>query len=250
MAAGASTSSTSRSPAAPRWWRWPRPITSSAWCSRWPRSRRARAAGARVHVDAVQLAGRGPLSAVIDHADSVALSSHKLGGPAGTGALVVSDELPMVAPWGGGPQERGRRPGTENVIGIAGFGAAAAAVDVAAWAQVAALGDALEAALVALGARVHGAGAPRVGGTVHVGFAGVPGELLVIALDLAGFATSTGAACSSGTTAPSPMLRLMGQDEATAREALRLSLGRATTAADTAALIAALPPILARIRAG
>jgi cysteine desulfurase len=206
----------------------------------------ARAAGARVHVDAVQAAGKLDLAALAE-VDSIAVSAHKLGGPMGIGALAIARDAGLLL-VDGGHQERGRRPGTENVVGIAGFGAAAEAADPAAWPAVAALGATLEAGLLALGARIHGAGAPRVGGTVNAAFAGARGESVTIALDLAGIAVSTGAACTSGSIQPSAVLLAVGESADRAREAIRFSLGRATTADDLAAVLAALPPILARAR--
>lgn len=226
----------------------------------------ARAAGALVHVDAVQLAGK---RAIAIDADSIAISAHKIGGPQGVGALALAlDEgLPVVE---SGHQERERRGGTENTIGIAGFGAAAAAVDVGAWPRVAALGARLEAGLVALGARINGVARSarigrafdavdhavdpavetdeRIGGTINAAFAGVRGESIVIALDLAGISCATGAACTSGSIQPSKVLLALGQSPEQAREAVRFSLGTPTTEADVDAVLAALPPILARAR--
>ena len=207
----------------------------------------ARAAGALVHVDAVQAAGKLPLAGL--DADALVVSAHKLAGPQGTGALAIAldDGLPLVE---AGHQERGRRPGTENTLGIVGFGAAAEAADPAAWPAVRALGDRLEAGLRALsGVRIHGAGAPRVGGTVNAGFAGARGESIVIALDLAGIAVSTGAACTSGSIQPSPVLLGLGLSPDQASEAVRFSLGRTTTAADIDAVLARLPAIVERARA-
>ena len=202
----------------------------------------ARAMGALIHVDAVQAAGKLPLA--ID-ADALAVSAHKLGGPQGAGAVALALDADGVD---AGHQERGRRPGTENALGIAGFGAAAAAADPAAWPAVAALGDQLEAGLVALGARIHGATQPRVGGTINAAFAGATGEAVVIALDLAGIAASTGAACTSGSVQPSAVLLALGYPADQAREAIRFSLGRSTTADDIAAVLAVLPGIVARAR--
>jgi cysteine desulfurase len=209
----------------------------------------ARAAGALVHVDAVQAAGKRDLAAI--PADALAISAHKLGGPAGAGALALApdDALPLVD---GGHQERGRRPGTENTIGLAGFGAAAEAAlaTLDAWRDVAAQGDRLERGLLALpGVRVHGAGAPRIGGTVNAGFSGALGESIVVALDLAGVAASTGAACTSGSVQPSPVLLALGLPPHEARSAVRFSLGRSTTAAEIDAVLALLPAIVARARA-
>ena len=206
----------------------------------------ARAQGALVHIDAVQAAGKLALGAL--DADALVVSAHKLGGPQGVGALAIAcDEgLPLVD---AGHQERGRRPGTENLVGIVGFGAAAERVDPASWPAVRALGDRLEAGLRAMaGVRIHGAGAPRIGGTVNAGFEGARGESIVIALDLAGIAASTGAACTSGTVEPSPVLLALGLPPDRAREAVRFSLGRSTTAAEIDAVLERLPPIVARAR--
>jgi cysteine desulfurase len=161
-------------------------------------------------------------------------------------AIALDDGLPLID---AGHQERGRRPGTENVLGIVGFGAAAEHADPASWPAVAALGDRLEAGLRAIaGVRIHGAGAPRIGGTVNAGFEGARGESIVIALDLAGIAASTGAACTSGTVEPSPVLLALGLPPDRAREAVRFSLGRSTTAAEIDAVLERLPAIVARAR--
>lgn len=215
----------------------------------------ARAAGALVHVDAVQAAGKLPLAEL--DADALVISAHKIGGPQGTGALAIrdyegkdegkDDGLPLID---AGHQERGRRPGTENTLGIVGFGAAAFATDPAAWPAVRALGDRLEAGLRRIpGVRIHGEGAPRVGGTVNAGFAGARGESIVIALDLAGIAASTGAACTSGSIQPSPVLLGLGLPPDQAREAVRFSLGHTTSADEIDAVLERLPAIVARARA-
>ena len=207
----------------------------------------ARAAGALIHVDAVQAAGKLSLAEL--DADAIAVSAHKLGGPQGAGALAIAADagLPLIE---AGHQERGRRPGTENTLGIIGFGAAAEAADPAAWPAVRALGERLEAGLRGLsGVRVHGAGAPRIGGTINAGFAGARGESIVIALDLAGIAASTGAACTSGSIQPSPVLLGLGLLPDQALEAVRFSLGRTTTAAEIDAVLARLPAIVDRARA-
>jgi len=209
----------------------------------------ARAAGALVHVDAVQAAGKLALASI--DADALVISAHKLGGPQGVGAVAIAatcdDGLPLID---AGHQERGRRPGTENTLGIVGFGAAAEGADPAAWPAVSALGGRLEAGLGAIGAvRIHGTGAPRIGGTVNAGFAGARGESIVIALDLAGIAASTGAACTSGSIQPSPVLLGLGLPPDQALEAVRFSLGRTTTAAEIDAALQRLPAIVARARA-
>ena len=145
-------------------------------------------AGALVHVDAVQAAGKLPL---VMAAQSIAISAHKLGGPQGVGAVALSIDHDENDP-STGHQERGRRGGTENLLGIVGFGAVAATVDPATWKAVADLGDELEAGILQIpGTRIHGADRPRVGGTINAGFEGARGESIVIALDLAGIAAST-----------------------------------------------------------
>lgn len=221
----------------------------------------ARRAGALCFLDAVQAAGKAQLGPLCAAVDAVAISSHKLGGPKGAGCLWLRGDAAEALPlFEGGHQERGRRPGTENPVAIAGFGAAATAAFVASattpspdaadpWQEVRALGERLERGLLALpGVRIHGGGAPRLGGTINAGFAGSRGESLVMALDLAGIAASTGAACSSGSVQPSPVLLALGLSAAQAREAVRFSLGRTTNAEEIDAVLAALPAILERAR--
>ena len=203
------------------------------------------ASGVPVHVDAVQAAGKLPLAEIA--ADSIAISAHKIGGPQGVGALATTadDGLPLVD---AGHQERGRRPGTENTLGIVGFGAAAGALDLAAWPRVAALGDRLEAGLRAMGARIHGDDRERAGGTVNAGFAGARGESIVMGLDLAGIAASTGAACTSGSIQPSAVLLGLGYTPEMAREAVRFSVGRTNEEAEIDVVIRTLPDIVERAR--
>lgn len=207
----------------------------------------ARDHGALLHVDAVQAAGKLDLTAV--EADGMAISAHKIGGPQGVGALAItSDEgLPILD---GGHQERGRRPGTENVLGIIGFGAAAAQCDPAAWEPVRLLGEMFERGLhhVEPRIRIAGAEAARVGGTINASFPGALGESIVVALDLAGIAASTGAACTSGSTQPSPVLLGLGVAPEEALEAVRFSLGRTTTENELIQVLALLPGIIERAR--
>jgi cysteine desulfurase len=166
------------------------------------------------------------------------VSAHKLGGPKGVGALVMrrGTDLPVMLPGGG--QEGGRRAGTENLIGIAGFGAAAAAAarDLAAgvWDRVAGLRDRLEARLCETlpDLVIAGRGAARLPNTSCLVMPGWKGETQVMVMDLAGFAVSAGSACSSGKLRPSRVLAAMGFDEEAARSALRVSIGPATTAAE------------------
>lgn len=201
-------------------------------------ARLAHAGGALVLCDAVQAAGKIPVDLGRLDCDFLTLSGHKLGGPTGVGALVLRDDWAPAPLLRGGGQEQGMRAGTENLPGIAGFGAAAAAAragldDMAA---VAALRDRLQAALTAAcpQAPVHGAAAAlgRLPNTLCLGMPGVPAETQVMALDLAGVAVSAGSACSSGKVAPSHVLTAMGLPETVAREAVRFSLGWASTADD------------------
>ena len=206
-----------------------------------------RAAGALLHVDAVQAAGRIAVDAAELGADSLALSSHKLGGPAGAGALLLgpraaAEIAPLIA---GGGQERGRRGGTPPLPAIAGF--AAAAQEAAGAAHLAPLRDAIEAAAVATGAVLIGAGAPRLPNTTCLALPGVRAETQVITLDLAGIAVSAGAACSSGKVARSHVLDAMGLGPL-AGEAVRVSLPWSADAADVAAFSAAYRTVAARLR--
>ncbi len=187
-----------------------------------------RAHGARLLCDAVQSAGKLPLPA----ADLVAVSAHKLGGPPGVGALIVRCADDLEAVQRGGGQERGLRAGTENLPAIAGFAAALEARADRGWlARAAALRDRLEARLGGA-AELIGAGAPRLGTTTCLRMPGVPASTQLIALDLAGFAVSSGAACSSGKVRTSHVLTAMGLSAAAAAEAIRVSLGWHSTEAE------------------
>ena len=200
-------------------------------------------------VDAVQAAGKMPIERDRWQADLVALSGHKLGGPAGTGALIVKDGVAMAPLIAGGAQERRRRGGTEAVAALAGFAAACDAVHRSMSEEIprlAALQRRLELGLRARGARFHGEGVPRLPNTTNVAFPGVAGETLVIALDLAGIAASTGSACASGAVEPSHVIGAMGFDDDEARGAVRFSTGWNTTEADIDGLLEALPALLAR----
>ncbi|WP_449230655.1 cysteine desulfurase family protein [Azospirillum doebereinerae] len=189
----------------------------------------AHAHGALLHCDAVQAAGRLAFSFGALGADLMTLSAHKLGGPAGVGALVLAEGLEPDALIRGGGQERRKRAGTENLLGIVGFGAAArlALEERSAAADLAALRDRLEReALAAVPqARVMGASAARVANTSCLVLPGVPGETQVMGLDLAGVAVSAGSACSSGKVKPSHVLAAMGEDATAASSAIRVSLG-------------------------
>jgi cysteine desulfurase len=193
------------------------------------------AAGGRTHVDAVQAVGRIPLDINAIGADLMTVSSHKLGGPKGAGALIRGSQVAPVEPMiRGGGQERGARAGTENVAAIAGFGAAAAAAMAglaAEAAHMAALRDRLERGLKAISpeAVVFGQEGARLPNTTLFAVLEMKAETAVIAFDLAGVAVSSGAACSSGKVTPSHVLAAMEVPPSIARGAVRISLGPATT---------------------
>ena len=209
----------------------------------------ARAHGALVHTDAAQAAGRLPVDFLGLGTDLMSVSAHKLGGPQGVGALVVGDRASLVPAIKGGGQERGRRAGTENVAGIAGFGAAAVAAPATDWSFVQSLRDDLEHRAVGLGAEIFADAASRLPNTSCLRLPGIAAETLVIALDLAGIAVSAGSACSSGKVRPSPVLKAMGASEEAAGQAIRASLGWTTTAEEIDLFIAALGTAQSRIGA-
>jgi cysteine desulfurase len=205
-----------------------------------------RGAGGLLHVDAVQAAGRIPCDIGTLGADLLTLSAHKIGGAKGVGALVKASEQihfsdPLIR---GGGQERGARAGTENVPGIAAFGAAAAAAhrqQVGEAAHMQALRDLLEDGLRAISpeAEIFGAGAARLPNTTLFARPGAKAETAIIALDLEGIAVSSGAACSSGKVQPSHVLAAMGVSAPLLRGAIRISLGWTTTKADIERFLAA-----------
>jgi cysteine desulfurase len=196
----------------------------------------AHAHGALFHCDAVQAAGKIPVAVAEIGADLLTLSAHKIGGPAGIGALIVGGGVDLTPLLRGGGQERNRRAGTENLVGIAGFAAAAEAGAVFEYDNVRKLRDGLEAAL-APDAVVIGAGAPRLPNTSAIAMPGVPAETQIIALDLDGVMVSAGAACSSGKVGPSHVLAAMGLPAEIADATIRVSLGWSTTEADIAHFI-------------
>ena len=196
----------------------------------------ARMHGALFHCDAAQAAGKITLDAGAIGADLMTLSAHKLGGPSGVGALAVMGDVELTALLRGGGQEQGRRAGTENSPGIAGFAAAAraAAEQIGTYDRIRELRDTLEACVAAVApeAVVVGAAAPRLPNTTAVAMPGVAAETQVIALDLDGVMVSAGAACSSGKVGPSHVLQAMGVGTDIARSTIRVSLGWATSDAD------------------
>lgn len=215
-------------------------------------SKIAHSAGGLLHTDAVQAAGRIRLDMATLGADMLSLSAHKIGGPKGVGALVLGNGASVEPLIKGGGQERRRRAGTENVAGIVGFGVAAelASADLAKVAAIAALRDELEAAarviapdLVVLSSRV-----PRLPNTTCIAVPGVKAETLVIGLDLAGVAVSSGSACSSGKVEASHVLSAMGVPEEVTHGAIRVSLGFATKRADIENFLKAFDELVKRLR--
>lgn len=214
-------------------------------------ARRVHAAGGVLLVDAAQALGRMPVDAQRLGADALALSSHKVGGPPGAGALVLSPGFPFAPPRRGGGQERGFRPGTENAPAIAGFGAACAAAvrDLEPeTARLAALRASFEVGLLRLAsdAVIFAKDTPRAPNVTLAAIPGQAAETALIALDLAGVAASSGAACSSGKVRASRVLTAMGVAPALARCALRFSFGWASTETDVAAALAGVERLVAR----
>lgn len=220
------------------------------------------AADVPLHIDAVGAFGHVPLSfrglrstTGSRSAGLVALSvsAHKLGGPVGVGALVVAREARIEPQIHGGGQQRGLRAGTQDPAGATAFAVAAelAASELAAEAiRVSALRDRLEAGLVARipEVRISARGSERLPGHLHAVFPGAQGDSLLLLLDAAGIAVSTGSACQAGVPEPSHVVRSMGLGDAAARSALRLTLGRTTTPADVDAALAAIPAAYERAR--
>jgi cysteine desulfurase len=213
----------------------------------------AREAAVPLHVDGVQALGKIPVDVTALGADLYSMSGHKLCAPKGVGALYVRKGTRLAPLAFGGHQERERRPGTENVPGAVALGAAAelaGRILAAESERLAGLRDRFENTVLGRisGARINGARWSRVPNTSNLQFDGVDGEALVIALDLRGFAVSTGAACSSGAIAPSHVLTAIGLDADRARASMRFSLGRANTAAEVDGLAAALEASVAHLR--
>jgi cysteine desulfurase len=187
-----------------------------------------RAAGGLTICDAVQGLGKVPVNVAMLGADYVALAAHKIGGPQGVGALWHRAGAPLMSLQYGGGQERGLRSGTENVAGIAGFGAAteAAVRDLPKYAMLAKYRDAMEARLKAEGGvTVIGEDSPRLAGTSNFARPGFRAETQVMAMDLAGICVSAGSACSSGKVKRSLVLMAMGADDALAESSIRTSFG-------------------------
>ena len=217
--------------------------------------RACRRAGVPFFVDAIQAAGKIELTPWLVHADLVALSAHKMGGPQGVGALLVRDGIVLTALIGGGAQEMRRRAGTPSVPALAGFGVAARSANTKLGTdsqRLLRLRAKLETNLREMfpEVRLHGQAAPRLPNTINFALPDVSGELLTIALDLAGFAVSTGSACASGAVEPSHVIRAMGFDEAEARGAVRVSFGWSTTAEELDRFLEALPGVVHQVQQG
>jgi len=208
--------------------------------------------GVPFHTDAVQLFGKLPFAFRSLPVDYASVSAHKIGGPKGIGALLVRDGCRLEPMLTGGGQERGLRPGTENLPGMAGFARAAAsavaelAVEIP---RLRGLRDRLQQGILERvpAARVNGPSEPRLPNTCNVSFPGVDGQTLLVALDLEGLAVSTGAACNAGAADPSHVLLAMGRTRAEAAGSLRFSLGRTTQGSDVDAALEALAIVWARV---
>jgi cysteine desulfurase len=206
-----------------------------------------------LHVDGVQALGKIPVDVAALGVSLYSMSAHKLYAPKGVGALYVRKGTRLAPVSFGGHHERDRRPGTENVPGIAGFGAAAELASQHLSEEISKIGalrDRVESVILNRIAEtgVNGARSPRTPNTTNIYFDGIDGEALVIALDLRGFAVSTGSACSSGAITPSHVLTAIGLSAERARASIRFSLGRFTTAGEVDALIDAIEASVAHLR--
>jgi cysteine desulfurase len=191
---------------------------------------RAKSRGVVFHTDAVQAFGKVEVDARTTPFDLLSISGHKIGAPKGIGALYIRRGTPMEALMFGGAQDRGRRPGTENVamaVGLACAAELAVAEREHEWAKLEALRDRLEAAVLARipDAIIHGRGAPRAPHISNISVPGTESESLLIALDLRGIACSAGSACQSGSINPSHVLEAIGVRADVAAAALRMSFG-------------------------
>ncbi len=207
--------------------------------------------GVRVHLDAVQSAGKIPLNVEDLPVHLLSLSAHKIHGPKGVGALYVRKRTRLSPLMSGGRQERDLRPGTENVPGIIGFGVAAEEAASAQPESVAALRDCLESRIgetISI-SRVIGAGAERICNTSNIGFAKLQSEAILMVLSERGICASAGAACSSGSLEPSHVLQAMGIKPEIAHGAIRFSLSRFTTETDIDRTVKALGEVIERLSA-
>jgi len=215
-----------------------------------------RAAGAIFHIDAAQALGRIPLDVALPGCDLMTLSGHKIGAPAGIGALFVRHAASIGGLIVGGPQERGLRAGTPNLIGAMAFGAAASVVPARMEEESRRMAELRGVLLAGLMTEIPGLAlnSPRCGvlpNTLNLQFPGVLGETMLIALDLEGVEVSMGSACAAGAVEPSHVLIAMGRSADTARSSLRISLGYSTTAKEVEQAIRIIPSVWRRLmRAG
>jgi cysteine desulfurase len=215
---------------------------------------RARAAGAVFHTDAVQAFGKLPIDVAALPIDLLTLSGHKIGAPKGIGAIYIRRGTPLEPLFYGGAQDRGRRPGTENVAAAVGLAVAAELTmgeHGSECARVGALRDAFEARLLEAvpDAVIHGRGAPRAPHVCNVSVPGVDAESLLMALDLQGIAASGGSACQTGNSAPSHVLVAMGLSPELAAGAIRLSFGCLSTPEQVERVSTLFPTLVNRARA-
>jgi cysteine desulfurase len=207
---------------------------------------------ALLHIDAAQAVGRIPVDVAALGCDLMTLSGHKLGAPAGIGALFVRNSVRIAPTVFGGPHESGMRAGTPNLPGAVAFGAAAEAAMNARGAEFERIGSLASSLFVRLraaipGLRLNGPLVGRLPNTINLTFPGVLGESMLIALDLEGVEVSMGSACAAGAVAPSHVLRAMGRSVADARSSLRISLGWSNTAAEIDAAASIIPAVWRRV---
>ncbi len=213
----------------------------------------ARARGVCFHTDAVQSAGKLPVDVEAMGADLLSLSGHKIYGPKGVGAIYIRKGVEIEPTAHGGHHENDVRSGTENTVGIVGLGKAAelaAEERESEYRHLSGMRDALEARIrVEIeGVRVNGHPERRLPGTLNVSFPGAEGESLIMSLDIAGIAVSTGSACTSGAIEPSHVLLALGRDPRTALGSVRFSFGRDNSMGDVDCVMDRLPGIVARLR--
>jgi cysteine desulfurase len=214
---------------------------------------RAKSRGVVFHSDAVQAFGKVDIDARTTPVDLLSISGHKIGAPKGIGALYIRRGTPMEALMFGGSQDRGRRPGTENVamaVGLACAAELAVAEREHECAKLAALRDRLEAAILARvpDAVIHGRGAPRAPHITNISVPGVESESMLIALDLRGVACSAGSACQSGSVNPSHVLEAIGASTEIANAALRMSFGALSSDADVDRVSELFPTLVEKAR--
>jgi cysteine desulfurase len=216
-------------------------------------ARLAHESGAYFHTDAIQSVGKIPVDVQKLGADLLSISGHKIYGPKGVGALYVRRGVKLRSLYRGGGQERARRPGTENLPGIVGLGKAAELAMAQGEGErrcLSALRDQIENRVLETitGACINGEGALRTPNTTNLSFDGVEAETLTIALDLKGFAISTGAACSSGTVEPSHVLQAMGLATERVQSSIRISLSKFTTDEEVKQFVVALRDAVESVR--